>query len=139
MLPDGLLMKEYKLIEQMITLIKKIKNIKKEKPQKSKFIDTAVDFIKMYADSYNHAKKEDILFRDLDKKHISTEYKSIVKELIQEQIWEPKTVAQLIDAKNRYVQGDKNAHNQIIEPMEKLIKFYPLHIEKEYKRFFMLE
>lgn len=65
--PIGPLMIEHRLIERMISEMKneteRIRN--GEKPDLS-FIETAVDFIRTYADACHHGKEEDILFRDLE-------------------------------------------------------------------------
>ncbi|MFX0049145.1 MAG: hemerythrin domain-containing protein, partial [Candidatus Hermodarchaeota archaeon] len=64
MLPIGPLMAEHRIIEKMIALMQKeIEKIKKFNKVNPLFIDTAVDFIRMYADRTHHGKEEDILFR----------------------------------------------------------------------------
>ena len=79
----GPLMIEHRLIERMITIIKdatlQIESIHKVD---SVFVDTAVDFIRMYADRTHHGKEEDILFRELKKKQLSVEHQKIMDELI---------------------------------------------------------
>ena len=138
MLPIGLLMKEHRLIERMIQLMEReIQNLKEGKMPNTAFIEGAIDFIKVYADRCHHGKEEDILFCDLGKKNISPEHKSIMDQLIQEHAWGRETLGKLINARNHYAQGDHSAHGEIIEQMEKLIKFYPKHIEKEDKHFFL--
>ena len=138
MMPVGPLMKEHRLIERMIRIMNtNVENIKKENKVDPQFIDTAVDFIRTYADRCHHGKEEDILFRDLAKKNISAEHKKIMDELIKEHVIGRNNVKKLIEAKDKYVQGDKKALNEIISNMEILIKFYPKHIEKEDKHFFI--
>ena len=46
-------------------------------------------------------------------------------------------VKKLVIAKEGYAQGNKNALKDITENMGTLIKFYPKHIEKEDKHFFI--
>jgi hemerythrin-like domain-containing protein len=48
-----------------------VEDIKNENRVKLLFIDTAVDFIRTYADRCHHGKEEDILFRNLAKKKTS--------------------------------------------------------------------
>ena len=51
MLPAGLLMKEHRLIEKMISLMRKeIDRIKKHRTADAAFIEKAVDFMRTYAD-----------------------------------------------------------------------------------------
>jgi hemerythrin-like domain-containing protein len=138
MMPIGPLMAEHRLIERMINIFRdelnKIQSTDKIDPI---FIDTAVDFIRTYADQTHHGKEEDILFRELEKKDISKEHDKIMKELINEHIFARKTTGELVEAKKRYVKGDKEAIKTIIDKINTLIDFYPKHIEKEDKHFFI--
>jgi hemerythrin-like domain-containing protein len=138
MLPIGPLMIEHRLIEKMIAVIKKV--IARSEQQgkiNPEFIDLAVDFIRMYADRCHHGKEEDILFRDLNKKPLSREHKQIVNELVEEHQQGRKTVADLVEAKGRYLKKDPDALHLMLDRMKYLVGFYPKHIEKEDKHFFM--
>ncbi len=138
MLPIGPLMIEHRLIEKMIALIKKeIDRCKLQKSINPEFIDLAVDFIRTYADRCHHGKEENILFRDLNKKPLSSELKQVMEELIEEHLLGRKTVAELVEAKERYLKGDQEALSIILNRMQFLVDFYPKHIEKEDRRFFM--
>ncbi|MFW9930912.1 MAG: hemerythrin domain-containing protein [Candidatus Thorarchaeota archaeon] len=138
MMPIGPLMIEHRLIEKMIALmdeeIAKMKQFNKANPL---FIDTAVDFIRMYADRTHHGKEEDILFRDLEKKDLSPNHNKIMGELVEEHKWARSKVAKLVDEKNEYEKGNIDKLNEIITTMSELTKFYPKHIEKEDKHFFI--
>jgi len=137
-MPVGPLMKEHRLIERMIRIMNaKLENIKEEDKVASSFIDTAVDFIRTYADRCHHGKEEDILFRDLAKKRLSDEHKRIMNELVEEHKLGRNNVKKLILAKENYIKGDKNALKDIMSNIEILVKFYPKHIEKEDKHFFI--
>ena len=46
-------------------------------------------------------------------------------------------VRKLVEAKEKYVYGNKDALKDIVSNMEILVKFYPKHIEKEDKHFFI--
>jgi len=138
MMPIDPLMKEHRLIERMIRMMSKKVNAMEQKNEADiKFIDTAVDFIKNYADKRHHGKEENILFRDLDKKQLSAEHKRVMDELIKEHVMGRNNVKKLVMAKESYAKGDKKALKNMIENMEILIKFYPKHIEKEDKHFFI--
>jgi len=137
-MPVGPLIKEHRLIERMIRVIKaNVEKIKKENKVELSFIDTAVDFLRTYADRCHHGKEEDILFRDLAKKNISPEHKKIMGELIKEHAMARSNVKKVIEAKEKYLQGNKDALKDIVSNMDILIKFYPKHIEKEDKHFFV--
>jgi hemerythrin-like domain-containing protein len=137
MKPIGPLMVEHRLIERMIKIVKDALNdIAKGKKADPLFIDTYVDFARTYADRCHHGKEEDILFRELTKKNLSPEHKKTMDELVEEHVYARKTVGELVAAKDRYVQGDKNALKDITTKLGALAEFYPKHIEKEDKHFF---
>jgi hemerythrin-like domain-containing protein len=137
MKPRGPLMIEHRLIEKMFELVRKeIKQIEERKHADPIFIDTTVDFIRMYADRTHHGKEEDILFRDLEKKDIAERDKKIMQELIDEHVYGRKTVKELVEAKERYIQGQTGALEVILDKLNVLVNFYPEHIEKEDKVFF---
>ena len=138
MMPIGPLMIEHRLIERMIALMKKtLQKAEKEKQVNSRFVEAATHFIKAYADRCHHGKEEDILFRELKKKDISKEHKKILDELVQEHKWGRETTAKLVDANRRYGKGDEEALYEIIHCVGLLVDFYPKHIEKEDKHFFL--
>lgn len=138
MLPIGPLMIEHRLIEKMIAVIRReVENAEREGSIDPVFIDTAVDFIRIYADKCHHGKEEDILFRDLNKKDLPRELKNIVSELIEEHKTGRKVVAELVEAKLRYIRSEKNALPAILNSLRYLTDFYPIHIEKEDRHFFI--
>jgi hemerythrin-like domain-containing protein len=138
MMPIGPLMIEHRLIEKMIVImekeISKMKTFQKANPL---FIDTAVDFIRMYADRTHHGKEEDILFRELEKKSLSPNHEKIMHELVDEHKWARSIVSKLVEAKSRYVSGKIEAVKEIIALLSELVEFYPKHIKKEDKHFFI--
>lgn len=138
MMPVGPLMVEHRLIERMIRIMQaNLESIKNKGKVDPVFVDTAVDFIWTYADRCHHGKEEDILFRDLAKKNISDEHQRIMQELIEEHKMGRNNVKNLVEAKEKYVKGNKDALKDIVANMETLVKFYPKHIEKEDKHFFL--
>jgi hemerythrin-like domain-containing protein len=138
MMPAGPLMEEHRLIERMIKIMgARLEGIKREGRVDPSFIDIAVDFIRTYADRCHHGKEENILFRDLAKKKLSEEHDRIMNELIKEHALGRNNVKKLVEAKESYVRGDKEALGGIIKNMETLVRFYPMHIEKEDKHFFI--
>jgi hemerythrin-like domain-containing protein len=138
MMPIGPLMIEHRLIERMIDVMKEeLLLIEKEKKADPEFIEMAVDFIRTYADRCHHGKEEDILFRDLGVRKLTDEHKRTMEELVEEHKWGRKVTARLVEANTRYIQGNKEALSVIMESMKTLIEFYPKHIEKEDKHFFI--
>lgn len=133
----GLLMIEHRLIERMISVIRKtLAQIHSTREVDPLFVDTAVDFIRMYADRTHHGKEEDILFRDLDKRSLSEEDRRIMDQLVEEHVFGRKTTQALVDANTRYRNGDRTAWKDVAEQLNTLVDFYPQHIETEDKVFF---
>ena len=133
----GPLMIEHRLIERMLSIIRNVLvQIEAKKKVDPVFVDTAVDFIRVYADRTHHGKEEDILFRRLADKPLSGEDRRIMNELIEEHIFGRQTTKALVEANTRYRNGDESALPEIVEKLQTLVAFYPRHIEKEDKVFF---
>jgi hemerythrin-like domain-containing protein len=145
MMPIGPLMIEHRLIERMIALMDKeltrIRDNAAIDPEFAfvdpVFIDTAVDFMKTYADRCHHGKEEDLLFAELVEKELPQAQKQIVKELKADHVWGRETTGKLLKAKDNYLLGSKEALNEIFKYLGELVEFYPKHIEKEDKHFFI--
>jgi hemerythrin-like domain-containing protein len=145
MQPIGPLMIEHRLIERMITLMRceltRIKDNVAVDPEFAfvdpVFIDTAVDFIRTYADRCHHGKEEEILFAALEKKELSLEHQEMMEDLVRDHIWARKTTAALMQAKEGYLLQKKGALEEILEHLGQLVEFYPQHIEREDKHFFV--
>jgi hemerythrin-like domain-containing protein len=133
----GLLMIEHRLIERMIALIdKRLDEIKTTRKVDPLFVETSVDFIRIYADRTHHGKEEDILFRDLNGRQMSADDQRLMQELIEDHVFGRKTTRALEEANTRYRKGDAGAWAQVAEQLAKIVDFYPRHIEKEDKVFF---
>lgn len=137
-LPAGPLMIEHRLIERMIAVIRKeAEHLEAGSELNTLFIKKAVDFIRTYADKCHHGKEEDILFKELLKKELSKEHFRMVNQLIAEHKYGRKTLKELEEAGDRYGKGDKKAKADALNGMKALAAFYPNHIEKEDKHFFL--
>ncbi len=138
MKPPGPLMIEHRLIERMLRVLDyeldKMMNWNKIDPH---LIQTAVDFFRTYADQAHHGKEEGILFRDLKNMKITLENKTMMNSLIQDHVFARKIVGELEAANVKFIEGDGNVISEIISQLQKLIDFYPRHIEKEEKHFFI--
>lgn len=138
MLPVGPLMTEHRLIEKMIDIMRRqAGRIDETGEVDAGSIDMIVDFIRTYADAVHHGKEEDILFRDLAAKDLSDEHRRTMDELVQEHIYGREKVRELVEAKNNYLNGDTQARHGIVTAMKELYGFYPGHIVKEDKHFFL--
>jgi hemerythrin-like domain-containing protein len=143
MLPIAPLMIEHRLIEKLIKLMEKqAKRIRKNKLADIEFVDDCIDFIKTYADWCHHGKEEDILFRSLKEKKLSDEHLKIVNELIKDHNYARRITSQLVEERNNYMNSANEAEKQIISfeiygHLKALVSFYPEHIKKEDKEFFV--
>lgn len=133
----GPLMIEHRLIERMLDQIARmLDHIEDEKRIDPPRIDTAIDFIRTYADITHHGKEEDILFRNLAKKELSAADQALMDELIGEHAYGRKITGALVEANNRYRQGENGALQEIHAKLQALVDFYPKHTEKEDTIFF---
>lgn len=138
MLPISVLMTEHRLIERMIKLMGiELERILKENKADVDFIRTAVDFIRTYTDKCHHGKEEHILFRDAAKKPLPEDLRKTLDELLSEHATGRNATTELASAGQKYSDGDKTAINNITKYMKTLFEFYPKHIEKEDKHFFL--
>ncbi len=139
MMPIAPLMIEHRLIERMIAVMRdELGRMEREKTVNGLFIETAVDFIRTYADRCHHGKEEDILFRELRKKEMPAEYVRIMDELIEEHKLGRETTRRLVEANAAYHAGRKEeGHRAVVECLRLLADFYPKHIAKEDRNFFL--
>ena len=138
MMPIAPLMIEHRVIEKMIVLIAMaVTVIEKTGMVDGRLIDTLVDCIRTYADRCHHGKEEEILFRDLGRKKLVEEHRQIMNELIEDHKWGRVKVSQLLQAKEEFVGGKQEALTNILACLKEIASFYPKHIEKEDKHFFL--
>jgi hemerythrin-like domain-containing protein len=128
---------EHRLIERMLVHVRQtLSEIKASNAVDPIFVDTAVDFIRTYADRTHHGKEEDILFRDLETRSLSDADRRLMNELVEEHVFGRKVTKELVAANMRYRNGDASALPVIAARLETLADFYPRHIDKEDKVFF---
>jgi len=95
-----------------------------------------VDFMKIYADRTHHGKEEHILFETLTDMDLSTEDRSLMKELIADHVRFRNMTDNLVSLKNVFIKGRKENLSEIVETMDMLVRHYPEHVRKEEERFF---
>jgi hemerythrin-like domain-containing protein len=137
MKPIGPLMTEHRLIERAIKLLKsELDHFQSEKEFNATILIKIVDFMRTYSDRTHHGKEEDILFRYLALKKLKPAHRDIMEELIAEHKHARKMLTEMEAARIKYAGGNSSAAHDIATALEKLVKFYPEHIEKEDKHFF---
>ena len=133
----GPLMIEHRLIERLLARVRhELAQIEATGRVDPHFIDTVVDFVRVYADRTHHGKEEDILFRQLADRPLSDQDKKIMAELISEHAFGRQTTRELVEANERYRHGEEAALTEIAARLTVLTEFYPRHIAKEDKVFF---
>ena len=128
---------EHRNIESIIEILnKEIRCVEESHKVNPAFIDMVVDFFKVYADKSHHGKEEDIFFKALYQKQLAEHHKNYIDGIVEEHNQGRATVKKLINATERYKNGQKDTVEPILEAMKWLADFYPKHIEKEDKNFF---
>ena len=138
MLPVGPLMVEHRLIEKMVPLIlKETARAESGGNFNLRFAEMALDFIRTYADRCHHGKEEGILFRELAKKKLSFDHERIMNELIEEHRTARGMVKALAEHQEFLRGGDPKSFPEVLGRLKEIANFYPRHIEKEDKHFFL--
>jgi len=60
----------------------------------------------------------------------------VMEELVNEHVYARQVVRELVEAQERYLEGDRGAVKAVVERLEALVGLYPGHIAKEDKVFF---
>jgi hemerythrin-like domain-containing protein len=137
MLPIAVLMEEHRLIERMMSLLRReAQRIEAGNEVDLSVIDQAVDFIRMYADKTHHAKEENILFRDAAGKNLAADHRTLLQELLDEHNHGRRNVGELAEASKQAAQGSAAARRTILEKLTLLPELYREHIHKEDHIFF---
>jgi len=137
MKPIGPLMIEHRLIERMVRLLdNELCEMKSTAEVDTNLLAVGVDFFRTYADRTHHGKEEGILFRELSAKPLSDEDRQMMENLTEEHVLMREAVARLSAANERYIQG-ADVRTEIVYEIDRLVTFYPLHIRKEDKLFFL--
>jgi hemerythrin-like domain-containing protein len=137
-MPIAPLMLEHRLIERMISAMKdEIVRMEQTGRVTPRFIDLVIDFIRTYADRCHHGKEEDILFALLSQKKMSEPDKKTMDELIQDHRRARSMTARLVAASDRWASDDGGSVDDIISALKELVSFYPGHIEREDRHFFI--
>ena len=128
---------EHRMIDRMLAVMKaEVGRIEAAEDLGPVFIDTVVDFIRVYADRTHHGKEEEILFHDLAAKNLSPDHDAMMRGLVMEHRYARDLTNRLVEARNAYIGGDKEALGRVISLLLSITDFYPAHIAKEDKQFF---
>ena len=138
MLPIGPLMEEHRVIEKLMPFIRRAVDAgRRQGVIDLRLVDLIMDFIRTYADRCHHGKEEDVLFAALAGKSLSAPHRTTLNELLDEHRQGRRVVLQIVGAAEAYGRGDGTALAAILDGLEFLAGFYPAHIRKEDKSFFL--
>ena len=136
-LPIQPLVVEHRLTERMIDVMRwRVADMEHIGTADIGFIDSAVEFLRTYADRCHHGKEEDILFRELARRPLSAEHRRVLDELVAEHVFARTTTARLVEARDLYVAGGTSAFSDVVACLHMFVEFYPKHIAKEEHGFF---
>ena len=135
MKPIGPLMREHRLIEQMVGLVDDRLRRPGGATIDAAFVNILVDFLSSYADMLHHGKEEDIFFKVLATKPLKPEERELMAELIAEHAAARRLVAGLRALAGGQC-GDVSGNTDVLEHLHALAELYPAHIAKEDQRFF---
>jgi hemerythrin-like domain-containing protein len=128
---------EHRLIEKMLRIVEaRSARMRATGAVDAVFVDTAVDFIRTYADRTHHGKEEDILFKELEAADLEERDAREMRGLIDEHVQARAKVKALVEAKERFLAGERDAFGEVLQALDWLTAFYPRHIAKEDRSFF---
>lgn len=151
MLPIGPLMMEHRTIERLMPALWRAAAAgRRDGRIDLRFVARALEFLRTYADRCHHGKEEDILFRALEGKPLTAGHRAILNELVEEHRAGRRKVGEIAAAAEACRRGEPMAGQAgdegkgtagalavIVDGFEWLAGFYPAHIRKEDKEFFL--
>ncbi len=138
MLPIGPLMEEHRIIERIIPYLRSaVEAGRRDGTVDPRLLELVLDFIPTYADRCHHGKEEGLLFAALDKKPLAPEHRTVMDELVEEHRQGRRAVQRIRGAAEAFRRGDPEALATVFDAFEFLAVFYPAHILKEDRRFFV--
>ena len=134
----GLLMREHRLIEQIIPILEtELRHISQDQCIHLPFIHRIVDFFRIYVDKLHHGKEEDILFATLSQKPLDIGHQRILEELMDEHRQARRAIQQLVSSTEAWSTDETMALQDAAESLTTLVTLYSQHIRKEDKAFFL--
>jgi hemerythrin-like domain-containing protein len=136
-LPIEPLLAEHRLTERMVAVMEwRVSDMESIGTADLRFIEGAVEFLRIYADRCHHGKEEQVLFRELARKPLSAEHRRVLDELTAEHVFARQTTERLVKARELYAAGEASAFTDITACLHMFVEFYPKHIAKEEQEFF---
>ncbi len=134
--PSGLLMKEHRIIERVITGVgREVQHIRASGEVDIGFLDQAIDFMHTYADRTHHGKEEGILFATLENKSLTEQERETMEGLVEEHRFVRAIVARLSKIRHNSLCEGEMVGVAVIQ-LQQLVEIYPRHISREDRLFF---
>jgi len=138
MLPVDRLTNEHRVIDQMLAAMEKqLTRMNETGEVDTDFVETAVEFLRIFADLLHHGKEEALLFAALADKPLSDEHAQIMAELAEQHADVRRKTTLLVAANRMYLRGSEDALSKVTDVLSELLGFYPAHVAKEEKTFFV--
>jgi hemerythrin-like domain-containing protein len=131
MKPTEELKEEHKAIKVALSILGNVsKRLKSGEKVDQEDLDSILDFIKTFADTYHHGKEEDLLFVALENVGIPRD-KGPIGVMLREHEVGRSYVRNMSEAVGKYKAGEPSYASQFIENAEQYIKLLNQHIDKE--------
>jgi len=133
--PEDMLRDEHDIIEQILDIIEdRIGDIEGGKVSYD-YINKLIEFFDVFTDQNHHGKEEEIITK-LKGKNLDKLDDMIMDELIVEHRYVNKVVNRLKLAIEKYKDDRLKFYEMVSDAFWRLMRFYPLHAEKEDTNFF---
>jgi hemerythrin-like domain-containing protein len=137
-MPIGPLMKEHRLIEQVIGVFREEYNrITSGKLPDTRVLGGAIEFFRFYADHCHHGKEENFFFAALEKKELAPEHRQMLSGLLNDHVRGRELVAKLETSLLLLRREEQGGLTGLVTGINELLKLYTSHIYKEDKQFFL--
>lgn len=137
MSPVDALRVEHDLIRRVVAVLERQSaRVGEDREVDAVLLERITDFVHTYVERVHHGKEEEILFRALDDKPLSSEHRQMMEALVRDHVEMRHLVEDLLVARDSAVRGDEQAVAEVQEIIERLSDVYPQHFTTEEEMFF---
>ena len=137
MKPTDLLRAEHRVIEQMLSVLEKLRSLPEDQPLPHADAEQTMEFFRRFADRCHHGKEEGLLFPALERKGFPREMGPIGVMLYEHDVGRSH-VRSMAEALQRIQSGDRQARAAFCQHAQAYIDLLREHIYKEDNILFMM-